>query len=50
MFCLNCDNEFDEPAAVREYQGECHGFPAYETWAVCPHCKSTDIVEEREDF
>lgn len=30
---------------IKEYMGECFGFPAYETWCACPFCKSTDILE-----
>ena len=38
--CLECDHVFEEgeERIEREYQGECHGSPSYETYRVCPEC------------
>lgn len=45
MTCDNCGRIFDEPITVKENMGEHFGFPAYEEWAACPYCKSTDISD-----
>lgn len=38
MYICECGHIFEEPHTYREFQGECHGAPAYETWDVCPAC------------
>lgn len=47
MTCETCGRTFedDEYIIIRENMGEHFGFPAYEEWAACPYCKSTDISE-----
>ena len=47
--CDECGAVFDKPKYVKEYMGEFWGSPAYETWAVCPNCKSDDIEEVDEE-
>lgn len=44
--CHECGEEFDEPKYYQECVGEFWGAPAYETWVICPHCKSEDIEED----
>lgn len=41
--CVNCLAEFEEPATLSEWQGECHGSPYYEPVKVCPECESTEF-------
>lgn len=38
--CCDCGKVFepDDIMVVREYRGECHGFPAYESVALSPCC------------
>lgn len=36
--CFDCGYVFDEPKTWQEYQGECHGVPAFETFSCCPCC------------
>lgn len=50
MRCYDCGCVFDEEEAdeKRECVGEFWGTPAYESYMVCPKCKSDDI-EEVED-
>lgn len=38
--CVECGHLFEdgEERTSREYRGECHGFPAYETISSCPMC------------
>lgn len=38
--CDECGHEFsnDEAGTYRQYAGECHGTPAYETFQCCPEC------------
>lgn len=43
--CNDCGAEFDEPDSYRECMGECWGQPAYETFYICPVCKSEDFEE-----
>lgn len=46
--CNECEAEFDEPDSYRECMGEFWGAPAYQTFYVCPVCKSEDFDEKRE--
>lgn len=50
MICENCGEVFDadECAIIRENMGEHFGSPAFEEWAVCPFCRSTDITYANE--
>lgn len=41
--CLHCDAEFDTPTTKREYMGECHGSPYYESVSVCSECQSENF-------
>lgn len=41
--CRDCGNIFDECDCYKENMGECHGSIAYETFAVCPCCGSSDF-------
>ena len=45
--CLDCGAIFkvEDSLTVEECVGEFWGQPAYERWAACPHCKSTDLEE-----
>lgn len=43
--CLECGEIFDEPDEIRENVGEFWGTPAYESFNVCPCCKSDEIEE-----
>ena len=38
--CNECGHLFEEgeQKVYREKMGECHGFPAYENFSVCPNC------------
>lgn len=38
--CCDCGHVFDDSNVklVHECMGECHGFPAYETYYACPVC------------
>ena len=53
--CRKCGAVFEETEIIshawREYRGECHGFPAYETMCEdhCPRCYDTDLQEYWED-
>ena len=44
--CITLDEDL---IRIKEYMGECFGFPAYETWDACPNCKSTEIYEYEEE-
>lgn len=54
--CSRCKAIFDKSQIVvdtwREYQGECFGFPAWETVSEghCPECGNTYIDEYWEDY
>ena len=50
LICNDCGESFfeDECVDVRESRGEFWGMPCYETMGGCPHCKSTDLVEDEE--
>lgn len=39
--CTKCNHIFEEGEAktIRQNQGECFGFPAYEDFSVCPMCE-----------
>lgn len=43
--CLECGEEFEEPAEHEEFHPEVH---ASEYWSICPHCGG-DIFEEIKD-
>ena len=45
FICVDCEAVFNEPTIVIET----HGLPCppYEHFAVCPHCKSTNIEEAK---
>lgn len=43
--CNNCDNQFDEPRAVKEIHDEVPP-PNEEIFYVCPNCGSSDYYEE----
>lgn len=47
MYCHECKNEFDESDMYhyRELVGEFWGAPAYQTYAVCPYCRSDNYDE-----
>lgn len=49
--CNDCNYVFEEPQKIRESRGEYWGAPCWETWYVCPNCKSNDYdeVKEQED-
>lgn len=44
--CLNCKEVIsdDEVMYRKEYMGECHGIPAYQTVAYCPICGDIEII------
>ena len=46
--CNDCGKEFDEAGSYEEYMGEFWGAPAYETFYICPYCKSDDFEEVKE--
>lgn len=52
--CQKCGQVFEEEEIVvdkwREYRGECHGVPAYETVSEehCPFCRSEYFEEFTE--
>lgn len=46
-YCKDCGSYFDDLKKVSENRGECHGFPATETYDVCPCCGSDDWEEEK---
>lgn len=43
--CEDCGKTFEDPRYYDECVGEYWGAPAYETWAICPYCESTEIEE-----
>ena len=47
--CNDCGFEFDEAESYEERVGEFWGQPAYETFYICPRCKSDDFEEIREE-
>ena len=50
FMCEDCGAVFDEPKYWKEYRGECHGTPAYETVCGCPVCLgSFDEYTESEE-
>ena len=44
-YCYNCKEYFDSPKWQKELMGEYCGQPAYDDFAVCPHCGDHDIAE-----
>jgi DNA-directed RNA polymerase subunit RPC12/RpoP len=47
-YCEECGAEFENPATYEETIGEFWGFPARETFYVCPECGSDMYDDERE--
>ncbi len=47
-YCEDCGAEFENPASYEETIGEFWGFPARETFYVCPECGS-DRYDEVEN-
>lgn len=47
--CNDCGARFEYPKAVKEYRGECFGFPAYETVGYCPECGGWDFWPEEDE-
>lgn len=47
--CLDCHGTFEEPISYKEKMGEFWGFPAYETFYICPCCGSSDYDEYKRD-
>ena len=45
--CLDCGNIFkaEDAEEIQECVGEFWGMPAYEHWAACPSCKSTELED-----
>ena len=41
--CNECGEEFDEPVSYPECVGEYWGAPAYQSFYMCPCCKSDDF-------
>lgn len=48
LICKECGKIFDAPKTYEECMGEFWGFPAYETFSICPFCDSEDFEEYRE--
>lgn len=46
--CEDCGEIFDTPDTMQDLVGEFWGSPAYQTIAICPHCKSDEIFETEE--
>lgn len=51
--CDKCGwhGENDELEHYREYRGECHGYPAWETMSCCPDCGydvESDVESDEE--
>lgn len=48
--CCKCKTIFDEDMAETqsEYMGEFWGSPAYESYLVCPNCRTEEIEEYKE--
>lgn len=47
--CNNCGHIFNKPKSEKWATGEYHGHTAYETWSVCPECRSEDYDEYEEE-
>ena len=49
--CCKCKTIFDEDMAKTqsEYMGEFWGSPAYESYLVCPNCRTEEIEEYKEE-
>lgn len=49
--CHDCGCRFEEKDAgcYTEHYGDYWGSPCYQTFMVCPECKSDDIGEEEEE-
>ena len=47
IHCNDCGMDFDpdELSSYTEHIGDCFGFPAYQTYSVCPLCGSEDLEE-----
>lgn len=46
--CLECGFKFEYPVTIREKHGFC--MPPYETFTVCPRCKTTNYEKEELKF
>lgn len=47
--CKDCGAIFERPSWYEENVGEYWGFPAYETFYMCPCCNSDDFEPYYED-
>ena len=49
--CLDCgcECEGEDLCTERESRGEFWGVPCYETFCVCPNCRSDQLEEIEED-
>ena len=45
--CIECGEVFSEPDAHIEHHPYGKGY-ATESWAICPHCRSTNFEEAKE--
>jgi len=53
FYCTDCGRYFDDEEADyrQECVGEFWGTPAYETFMMCPHCRSEEWIDEDDvDF
>lgn len=49
-YCTNCERFINEEDidTRQECMGSFWGSPAYETFAICPHCGSDEVINEED--
>lgn len=49
--CEKCKKIFDDSEMIKKeaYVGEFWGMPAYDSYYVCPYCKSDELIDYEEE-